>query len=96
MFILFLVFQQFVWKPKPVAQTQQDPQAQQTTPSKASSDSLPKPVIALPDSLIKSDVGLATITLSNQVMSVSFSNAGAVITQVEMKDHKVDKPGRCA
>jgi len=91
MFILFLVFQQFVWKPKPVAQTQQDPQAQQTTPSKASSDSLPKPVIALPDSLIKSDVGLATITLSNQVMSVSFSNAGAVITQVEMKDHKVDK-----
>ncbi|HPN41789.1 MAG TPA: membrane protein insertase YidC [Candidatus Cloacimonadota bacterium] len=91
MFILFLVFQQYVWKPKPVAQTQPTPSEQPAQAAQPAADSLPKPGLALPDSLIDPNLEAAQIILSNQVMKVSFSSRGAVIQQVEMKDHKVDK-----
>jgi hypothetical protein len=52
MFILFLVFQQYVWKPKPVAQTQPTPPEQPAQAAQPAADSLPKSIPALPDSLI--------------------------------------------
>lgn len=91
MFVLFLVFQQFVWKPKPAAPTQAEPATQPVQAPQAASDSLSVSTAVLPDSLIAASDQTSLITLSNQVMTVSFSSRGGVVTQVEMKNHKVDK-----
>ncbi len=90
MMIVFLVFNQFVWKPKPAATeaanpVQNTPQAAEPVP--ATPDTLP--ALARSDSLLSSTAKAETVTLENELMKVSFSSQGANITQVELKNFKM-------
>lgn len=89
MFILFLVFNQFVWKPQQ-AQTQAAAPAAATTEAAgtpaaapAKQDSLKVAPIA--DSLLTTNAKPEEILLSNDLMTVHFSSMGATVSQVELK-----------
>ncbi len=86
MMIVFMIFNQFVWKPKPVATDASSPaqkSPQTSAPAPATTDTLPAQPLA--DSLLSSTVKAETISLENDLMKVSFSSQGASITQVELK-----------
>lgn len=91
MLALFLVFDQFVWKPQRVRQAQaaeqkaadQASQKQTTQPAPAKKDSL-SVAPALLDSLSTPGAKAETIKLGNELMDVSFSSQGGTISQVEL------------
>ena len=92
MFLLFLGFNQFVWKPK---------QTEQAKATKPDSTVAAEPVAAeeIPDSTVTASPAAANlqpqgsqqeyVTLSNDVMSVTFNTMGAVISQVELLKFKM-------
>ncbi|HPS38482.1 MAG TPA: membrane protein insertase YidC [Candidatus Cloacimonadota bacterium] len=91
MLALFLVFDQFVWKPQRVKQAQLNeekaaakaaaPQSQAPIPAKK--DSLAT-VPAVVDSLLTPGTTRTTVQVKNSMMNVTFSNQGGVISQVEI------------
>lgn len=86
MFILFMLFNQFVWKPQQV-QKQQATAAQPTPAKSVEAPAAVDSVIVKPitDSLlVGSDIN-ESFTLSNELMSVTFNNVGGTISQVELK-----------
>lgn len=90
MLILFLVFQQFVWKPAPKPQSPETAAAQPAeSASKAAvvADSTAK---AVADTLYSQAGDVQQITLRNSLMQVSFSNQGARISQVSLNKFKVE------
>jgi YidC/Oxa1 family membrane protein insertase len=90
-FALFLILQTFVFKPQPnpAPATQTEQPIKQQTPAPAdSSAKQTKTTIAAPaDSLLKAAATQDTITLSNALMTVNFSNKGANITSVKLAKH---------
>ncbi len=83
-----MVFVQFVWKPKPKA-----------TPKPAANVSAAKTQAAVPDTVVVSDslfsnaLTAQTLTLANELMTVSFNTRGAVIQQVELKNYAMHDGG---
>jgi len=85
-FILFLIFNQFVWKPQQVQRQQQQQNQPQAVP-----ETVAKPVkpdsanyTLMPDSLLTKGKNPEVIKLSNQLITVTFNTRGAVIQQVEL------------
>lgn len=89
MLLLFLVFQQFVWKPKPIADTplQDPPPAAQMQEA----DSLLAEAISVADSLLNKDLAASLITLENDYVKVTFNSQGASIAQVELKKYEKEE-----
>ncbi|MDP2172947.1 MAG: membrane protein insertase YidC [Candidatus Cloacimonadaceae bacterium] len=85
MLILFLVFQQFIWKKPPAAAAPQSSQLADTIAATQKADSLEIAVPVVLDSLLAIGAGEKTLTLSNDLMTVSFSNIGGAVTAVHMK-----------
>ncbi|MDY0152301.1 MAG: membrane protein insertase YidC [Candidatus Cloacimonas sp.] len=90
MFILFLVFNQFVWKPQQQANSAAKPAAAAPVAAQPTTavPALPESLSALPavDSLLASTATAETITLSNSLMTVHFDTKGGTISQVELKN----------
>jgi len=86
MFILFMVFNQFVWKPQQ-AQKQQAAAAIPAPAEAAVAPATVDSVVANPiaDSLLVGADQAETITLTNDLMSVTFNSLGGTIQQVELK-----------
>lgn len=90
MFILFLVFNQFVWKPQQLQnQAASKPEATTANPAPAAladtnavAASTP---LAATDSLFATNAAVESFQLSNQLMTVHFNSKGGVIQQVELK-----------
>ena len=89
MLLLYLVFQQFIWKPAPAAQPsiEEPMQAQAADPV---ADSLVAKVAAVPDSLSEADIPITQVTLQNEVMEMSFTNQGGNISQIRLKKFNQD------
>lgn len=85
MLVLFLVFQQFVWKKPPAAAAPQSAAIADTSATSQKADSLQIAVPVALDSTLAVAADITDITLSNDQMTVSFSNLGASITAVSMK-----------
>ena len=92
MLALYIVFNQFIWKPQPPAAEQPDTLASSSEPVLA--DSIAPVVSAFPDSLKNPDASADTLILENERMKVSFSSQGAAIHKVELKNHFIqgDEP----
>lgn len=92
MLALFLVFDQFVWKPQRQQNTQAQAQSTEqatTEPEEPVVDSLPPAASAgALDSLLVQGTEATSISLKNSLMRVDFSSRGAVITQVELANFK--------
>ncbi|MDD2332555.1 MAG: membrane protein insertase YidC, partial [Candidatus Cloacimonetes bacterium] len=101
MFLLFLVFDHFVWKPqRERQQAQKNLQTETQAPVResATTDSIPsQPAIsqaAPADSVfLQNTIEEETLYLENDLVKVSFSSRGAVIKQVELKKFKMRKGG---
>jgi len=93
MLLLFLIFNQFIWKPQSLKNQAQKASAPQTAEQKpaavpAAADTLP--VSQSADSLLIAAQGTEqSFQLRNSLMTVSFSNKGGTITQVELKNFKM-------
>lgn len=93
MLVLYLVFDQFVWKPqRQSARLATQSQIQQQEPLSADSteaatlDQEPVPT----DSLFAGEESeIRELELENDYLKVSFSNQGAVITSIELKRYKM-------
>lgn len=89
-FILFLIFNEFVWKPQQIKQ-QQLQQQEQRSPVPQTVKEPVKPdssnFVALSDTLLAKGITPATIQLSNKLMTVTFSNNGGVIQQIELRNY---------
>jgi len=86
-FVLYLVFVQFVWKPKPrPAQPEAAQQTQQATaPAAATPDTMAAATVV--DSIFSTNLPAQTITLANKLMTVTLSSRGACIQQVELQKY---------
>jgi YidC/Oxa1 family membrane protein insertase len=94
MLIVFLVFNQFVWKPQQLARqkqtqakTSKQEQPQATSKATVAQDTLVSAPFA--DSLLSGAEKPETIKLSNELMSVSFSSLGATVTRVDLANYKM-------
>ena len=89
MFVLFLVFNQFVWKPQQVQRQAQQPATESNAAAQplSSADAAPENVSAITpaDSLFATDAAAELLQLSNSMMTVTFNTRGATIAQVELK-----------
>lgn len=99
MLALFLVFDQFVWRPQARRKAQAQEQSRQAAaelpaelPTDSSDVSEAGQIAAVTslDSLASSTASEETIRLQNELMQVSFSTRGAVITQVELNNYKIN------
>ena len=85
-FILFLIFNQFVWKPQQLHQQQELQNQQPQTPPTVTEPVKPDSVIltVMPDSLMVQGKNPEIIKLSNKLMTVTFNSRGGSIQQVEL------------
>ena len=97
MLVLFLVFDQFVWKPQREQKAQQTAAQTQTKEAPAAAKPgapAPKDSIAtiptLLDSLSSADAKIQDVVLSNAKMTVTFSTRGALIKQINLHDFKME------
>jgi YidC/Oxa1 family membrane protein insertase len=91
MLVLYLAFDQFVWKPQRES-ARLATQSEQLPQDPALADSLdqekPVPVSAAADSLIGTEnAEVKEVELENDYLKVRFSNKGAVITSIELKEY---------
>ena len=95
MLALFLVFDQFVWKPQREQKAAETAAQTQSKEAPASKSTVPAPKDSLaaapmlPDSLSSPDAKEQDIVLSNPRMKVTFSSRGARIKQINLPDFKM-------
>lgn len=92
MLVVFLVFNQFVWKPQQLAKQNANPSkapAQTKVPEAVPEIKDTLSAVPFADSLLTGAEQPETITLANELMTVSFSSLGATITSVELKNFKM-------
>lgn len=81
-FILYMIFVQFVWKPKPKVSP---PTPVPQTSAAANSQTAAPDTAVVSDSLFSNGLAAQTLTLENELMTVTFNTRGALIEQVELK-----------
>lgn len=85
-YILFLVFNEFVWKLQQIRHQQQLQEQQAVTPEPVKEQVKPdsSQLIPLADTLLAKGEHPEIIKLSNQYMTVTFNSRGGIIQQVEL------------
>lgn len=89
MLALYIVFNQFIWKPQPAAAPEADSLSSNIESVTPLSDSSSTEQLFFADSLQINQEKASIITLENKLMKVSFSSLGGAITQVTLKQHVV-------
>lgn len=95
MLVLYLAFDQFVWKPQResarLAQVQEQVDESPAVEAEAEPPTVDATIPISDNTLAESEVEIEEYTMENDYLKVTFSNQGAVISSIQLKKYFIDE-----